>query len=715
MPTPSEKKKQTQLLGGRPTLLSHSRDTFIGMRAAEMQQQAILSRLPARTMPPIMSAEPRSSSTGSLPAATSSSDLIRGIGATPKRKSTKQGLNRLMMPLNRDFQVEPLAIDMIQPLVDLAYWSNFVEVQRDAASAFAALSMNEENLFMLAQAGALGALLSLMSSSNSDPNELGDNDCVKDAALALAQLVKLKDIKVRFLSAPKGLETVFAMMHSHQKKIKRAAMGVMRNLCTTDDIDTQVIARGGLRHLFGLVHNKSDSHVQNVAAEVVRSIANSGVKKELLSDLHVLRLALMSLRAEFLDSEELIELAILEYLTAVASAQQNRALIVQLGASRVLLNKLNDQYMNIPNIVVICKCLLFLSNDPECHPQLLKENLLPILIKVAFKDVPSRLRIQLSATAAPGASPDALDGNSAEAEPPKDYSKSPAHDIMRACFTIIAEMSKTASCAEEIIHSGIVLHLTEAAFSLFGSDRKMARDLGQIIQQLAEQAKDSVQWCQTLTSHGALDATERMVLSNDLRQKSFAVRGLVVFAEHQNVRHIICSQAIIVELIALAYIPEDSAPCINLLSRISDLESARDMLVELGVLDPLLGALKANWDKSHDSFPLVADAMHALKNLNHMEKTKHAIVADTTMKLIFRISKMSNHPARSDAKKILTSLGPEAAAFAIQVTLLLFIQKVKRKKMYKIMGEHAKQSRLQTQSMTGGRRAATNISTKKQA
>jgi hypothetical protein len=68
-----------------------------------------------------------------------------------------------------------------------------------------------------------------------------------------------------------------------------------------------------------------------------------------------------------------------------------------------------------------------------------------------------------------------------------------------------------------------------------------------------------------------------------------------------------------------------------------------------------------------------------------------------------------------DAKKILTSLGPEAAAFAIQVTLLLFIQKVKRKKMYKIMGEHAKQSRLQTQSMTGGRRAATNISTKKQA
>ena len=87
--------------------------------------------------------------------------------------------------------------------VDLAYWSNFVEVRRDAASAFAALSMNgecvsvlaswlrvliapavyraygntEENLFMLAQAGALGALLSLIGTGKKVEDQ--DSECLR--------------------------------------------------------------------------------------------------------------------------------------------------------------------------------------------------------------------------------------------------------------------------------------------------------------------------------------------------------------------------------------------------------------------------------------------------------------------------------------------------------------------------------------------------------
>ena len=49
----------------------------------------------------------------------------------------------------------------------------------------------------------------------------------QDAAMALAQLVKLADIKVRFMSAPQGLEAVFGMMHSGNKRCKRAAMYVV--------------------------------------------------------------------------------------------------------------------------------------------------------------------------------------------------------------------------------------------------------------------------------------------------------------------------------------------------------------------------------------------------------------------------------------------------------------------------------------------------------
>ena len=50
--------------------------------------------------------------------------------------------------------MQPLGVDTLRPLVDLAYWSTFVEVRRDCAAAFATLSMNDANLDVLSQAGA---------------------------------------------------------------------------------------------------------------------------------------------------------------------------------------------------------------------------------------------------------------------------------------------------------------------------------------------------------------------------------------------------------------------------------------------------------------------------------------------------------------------------------------------------------------------------------
>ena len=80
------------------------------------------------------------------------------------------------------------------------YWSNFVEVRRDAAAAFATLAMNEANLEVLSQAGALGALLALVAVGS------GRNDAQvhRDAASALSNLVTLDDIKLRLLKAPDG-------------------------------------------------------------------------------------------------------------------------------------------------------------------------------------------------------------------------------------------------------------------------------------------------------------------------------------------------------------------------------------------------------------------------------------------------------------------------------------------------------------------------------
>ena len=101
--------------------------------------------------------------------------------------------------------VQPLEVDTLRPLVDLAYWSTFLEVRRDCAAAFATLSMNEANLQVLSQAGALGALLALIGVGNNR----NDSQVHRNAATALSHLVKLNDIKFRLLKSPNGLKALF--------------------------------------------------------------------------------------------------------------------------------------------------------------------------------------------------------------------------------------------------------------------------------------------------------------------------------------------------------------------------------------------------------------------------------------------------------------------------------------------------------------------------
>ena len=78
-------------------------------------------------------------------------------GRQYERSSSEPNLKQpnYMAPLKRDYHIDPLSPDMLGPLIDLAYWSNFVEVRRDTAAALAALSMNSDNLSMMARAGAL--------------------------------------------------------------------------------------------------------------------------------------------------------------------------------------------------------------------------------------------------------------------------------------------------------------------------------------------------------------------------------------------------------------------------------------------------------------------------------------------------------------------------------------------------------------------------------
>ena len=63
------------------------------------------------------------------------------------------------------------------------------------------------------------------------------------------------------------------------------------------------------------------------------------------------------------------------------------------------------------------------------------------------------------------------------------------------------------------------------------------------------------------------------------------------------------------------------------------------------------------------------------------------------MKLLFRISRLQYHPGRTDAKKIINGLGPEAAAFAIQIVVVNFVRNKRLSKMRSHMKQQVEASR----------------------
>ena len=518
--------------------------------------------------------------------------------------------------------------------------------------------------------------------------------------MALSQLVKLADIKVRFMSAPKGLETIFSMMHAGNKKIKRAAMSVMRNLCTNDSTNALVIARGGLRHLFGMLQKgllvRSDYDIKSTAAEVIRNIANSNVNRELLMDSHVMRLCVMMLKAEFLEHEESVEMALLDFVCAAATAPANRVAMIKLGAAQVLINKLNTQELLLSHIQVAVRCLLNLSYEKKTHESLLGDQLLAMLIKVCYTEIPTRLGIQMVTewdAEAPVVDDEETLASTLQTPRKFDYTKSPVHEIVRSCVMIVAEMSETPDCTQAVIDSTIVKPIIGASFSLFKADRKMARDVSTIMRRLTDESRGDAVRCQSLTAYGVLDAAERMVLVNDMRQKSAAVSSLAVLTDHINVTHIVCKHAIVAELVAQGFIPEDVQPVVKLLTLVCEAsEALREMLLELGAVDVLMAALKDSWHR-RERMDHVGHVLHALRILGQYEVCRKQIVGGGVMKLLFRISRLQYHPGRTDAKKIINGLGPEAAAFAIQIVVVNFVRNKRLSKMRSHMKQQVEASR----------------------
>ena len=117
-PKLASSKSEHKLADMPTTLLAMTRSVSRTRVATNLMQEYMDNRMPEITPVKMRRQEPAAASPSGK--------------AKPFRLSSrnKEGLKRLMIPLDRGYHVKVLCADELQPLVDLAYWC--VRVQRDA-------------------------------------------------------------------------------------------------------------------------------------------------------------------------------------------------------------------------------------------------------------------------------------------------------------------------------------------------------------------------------------------------------------------------------------------------------------------------------------------------------------------------------------------------------------------------------------------------------
>ena len=548
--------------------------------------------------------------------------------------------------------------------------------------------------------GTLGAVLALIGDGSR--NARTDGECIRDATLALAQIVKVREINERFLINPRGLDVIFRMMQGSYKSVKRHSLSVLQNLCQSRAANATVVGKGGLRHLFALIQNKNDD-IRRMAAAVVSTIARTIERREMLFDNHVVTLGLLMLRREFLDKEEAVEMSLVDFFCALASVPAVRQPLVRSNVSLVLLRKLKTQHMPLETLAKIFKCELSLASEPANHHRMLEEGLLEVVAKAVFVDLPARFGLAslsvLGALDVGGDEDSSLGSTAASSAPRPDDGKrtwgsgggaadatraitrrhGPPQQIMRHCVSIVNELTHSPDCCERLIQSQILMHVLQASMTTFRRDRRVGRTVSFMVRRLTlviRTLPGARKHVHALAAQGALHAVEAQLAGADLDQKSSAAHAIAAISDFKDLTHLLSQANLVRELVALAFIPENEEPVMRLITRCSDVEGTQRLLINLGALDILLKLIPPCF-KHAEGYG--ADLMRTLANIlaAASAEEKNDVVRSTAMKTVFRISKLDSHPGKAKAKQVLNALGQEASAFMVQFAVLHFAKRMK--------------------------------------
>ncbi|KAE9329334.1 hypothetical protein PF001_g963 [Phytophthora fragariae] len=229
--------------------------------------------------------------------------------------------------------------DDVSPLIEIIYWSPFVEVRRDAAAAIASLSRNTANLELLDEVGTLGVILTMLSS----PVDREDSDISHDCAQALAALVRLSSVKTKLLQAPGGIDCVFSLLHTTtDQKLRLTGFEVVARLVTTDEWREAVAKREGFAFMLTCCSGSDsslgtrgavagDTRTRTLAASVLHQLAASCDNRVLFYySGHFTTLSGL-LRDPFLDKDAIFRRELLSFIHLLLSEAENARRFASLG------------------------------------------------------------------------------------------------------------------------------------------------------------------------------------------------------------------------------------------------------------------------------------------------------------------------------------------------------------------------------------------------
>ncbi len=619
--------------------------------------------------------------------------------------------------------VQPLGVDTLRPLVDLAYWSTFVEVRRDCAAAFATLSMNDANLDVLSQAGALGALLALVGVGN----HKNDSQVHRDAATALSQLVKLDDIKLRLLKAPDGLKALFYMTRSPSVSVKRAATKTLHNLAAIDEAKEAIFAGAGIRLLLNLVTVK-DEKTKRAAVKVIRRCTELEANRALFMDPATLR----SVVGLLMDTPDAVmRRDLIEVVNLLAQIDSHKEILMDMGLLPALLRHADLTLSTVQMSLQCVECLaLLVSDSPKNQTFIVDRGAIGTLVRCVFEDLPRFFSRQASKSRQaaqggssslvsaglslrvgnePGAGTGGKNSNGTnKTKKKKGHKKGPAgghhhhrhhhhakksggghhhhhhhhhhhgqHEVSpqlsltRTCMAIFRDVSSQRKCRDTLIEWGLLDYLLQDSVS-FAVDRRTRRMASKIIMLLSENGGEGTVRHQDMVAKGCLPVLIQFLQGEDYELRMDAAAALAHMCMSDELKGPICQANVLPVLLPLIELQDATVAThvTRVLAEVADVSSNESAIVAsggLGVLVRMISPQMAHFKAAR------LEAVRALSSLSSSERVRSKMIGNNALGYLISISKTGKGLEKMYALATLTNLAHDTAALRIQMAFRGFV------------------------------------------